>query len=432
MSIQVCQKLKHANSLIQSGSLSLSGVTSAKAAAALLQENATAILSSVKGLGILKNQDLIDIKARVVLVGKQYKSLADNVRSGRWGKRELNSKLSSIASSSRELKEDIGKVIEYMQKSEEIAAKHSDSQYQTELAEFKKTQALRAKNGLSTEVDDHGRAIVAPQRRVVLDDGISAAARSSILIQDYTTKFKDKIPARVKVLHVEQLPIYVKFGNARVTTERLNNLEIKAQPLSTINVGSTDIGICLEDQLVAFFKAKDVEEFNSNYFQVQERDRRTNATVIKNLSRARNKLLKEVEAITTHARTLNKVRDREELVELTRTKREREAKIANYNLQISKLEVTDKAGKSTLGAIQRAESKNRDTQALNYAEHLVSLINQKADPNLSLVTSTFMHKLGNDNGLIAMWLMPKPQYVRLLELASTGLNVKHWTWPWEL
>lgn len=134
------------------------------------------------------------------------------------------------------------------------------------------------------------------------------------------------------------------------------------------------------------------------------------------------------------ARTLNKAipEERKQLVSLSKQKRAIEDKIAGYNQHIAKLEGTDKKEKSTLNAIKRSDSKTRDTTVAAYAEHLVSLINQKAQPELSLVTATFMHRLGNGEDLVAMWLMPKHQYVRLLELASTGLNVKHWNWPWAL
>lgn len=434
MSIQVCEKLIRANTLIQTAGAQIGSVTSRKTAAKMLMDNAAHINESVRGLGVLKNEDLIDLKARVLLISKQFKSLADNVRSGRWGKPELSSKLSSITTESRALKKDISKVQEYIEHSDEIANKQADAEYEAELKEFKRTQELRAKNGLSTEVDDSGKAIQAPVRKIRQDDGREAAARSSVLIGGYATKFKDKIPNRIKILHVDTLPIYVKFGNSRVTMERLNNLGIKAEPLSTINVGSTDIGICLEDQVIGFFKASDADKFNANYYSVQERDRRTNITVLKNLKRNITKANREIEKLKVEARTLNKAipEERKQLVSLSKQKRAIEDKIAGYNQHIAKLEGTDKKEKSTLNAIKRSDSKTRDTTVAAYAEHLVSLINQKAQPELSLVTATFMHRLGNGGDLVAMWLMPKHQYVRLLELASTGLNVKHWNWPWAL
>lgn len=434
MSIQVCEKLLNANALIQSSGAQISNVKSAKAAVQLLTSNAAEINSSVRGLGVLKNQDLIDLKARVVLISKQFKSLADNVRSKRWGRRELNLKLSSIATESRVLSKDIGKVLEYIKHSADIANKQADAEYKEALSEFKRTQELRAKNGLSLDVDEGGNQILAPTRKIRQDDGREAAARSSVLIHGYTEKFKDKIPNRIKILHVDTLPIYVKFGNGRVTMERLDNLGIKAEPLSTINVGSTDIGICLEDQVIGFFKASDAEKFNANYYSVQERDRRTNATVIKNLKRNITKTHREIDKLRETARTLNKSvpEERAQLVSLTKQKRTLEAKIAGYEQQIAKLEAVDKKEKSTINAVKRFDAKTRDASVVGYAEHLVSLINDKADPQLSLVTATFMHRLGNEEDLVAMWLMPKPQYVRLLELAATGLNVKHWNWPWAL
>lgn len=431
--INVCERLQTANSIIRTSIISVGKAKSSKDASALLMESASQIHSAVKGLGVLKNQDVLDLRSRIALISKQFKSLADSVRAKRVAKPELTATLSSIATKSKELNQDIVSVQTYLDHSEEIAAKQVESEYKAELAEFKRTQELRAKNGLSTEVDENGDPIIAPVRKIVRDDGREAAARSSILINGYSAKYADKVPAKVKLLHVETLPIYVKFGNTKVTLERLRNLGIKAEPLSTINVGSTDIGICLDAQVIGFFKASDAEKFNANYYSVQERDRRTNITVIKNLKRKATKLNRSIDDIVVKGRALKKAGgSKTELVDLTRQKRILEAQVQGVMAQIQKLESVDKTEKSTIAAVQRFVSKTRDSQVLNYAEHLVSLINEKSAQKYSLVTATFMHKLGEDSGLVAMWMMPTPTYRLLLDLASTGLNVKHWNWPWAL
>ncbi len=234
-------------------------------------------------------------------------------------------------------------------------------------------------------------------------------------------------------MHNVELPLYVKFGNGKINLSRLRGLGFDVEPLSTINVGSSDIGFCMEKQLTIFFKASDASAFNDSYLSVQESTRRSNAVMIKNLNRAVNKKKRRVEDIKAEGRSIDKATGKSRLIELTKEKRRLESEISDLQKQIDILSVSDKQGKSVIRAIDKASNKTRDTQVLRYAEHLLSLINEKLPySDLALVTSTFNHRLGNDQDIVAMWVMPKDKYLRLCDFAGTGLNIKHWIWPWAL
>lgn len=336
----------------------------------------------LKGLAQEKNSDLLEVRDSLKIASLRLKSLSDSVLNRKTKPRELLAALSDILANSKEDSDKLSSIDSYVKQAESMG---SD-----------------------------------------LAKGDLAANRTSKLINEYKSTFEGTVPDSVKSVAAIKMPLLVKFGSIKVNPARLSGLGLKVQALSAQDVGMTDIGIAIEDQDILVFRRSAADTFNAG--TIAEKTKKANATIMtRNLKRKRNKLVKQANAITEERKTLNK-KDLGKLKALADQKALIKEQVAALDKQIADLSNIVTTEKSMLGASKRAIAKSSDEAVFAYANHLLESINERSETQFSLVTSIFLHKLGADNDLVAMWIMPKPMYLRILSIDEP--KIKQWCWVW--
>lgn len=385
--MQSLQSLLDANKVVQTCVLELRKFDSKKpphfkAVAASLEQAYVDTTSCLKGLAQEKNSDLLEVRDSLKIAALRLKSLSDSVLNRKTKPREMLAALSDILSNSKEDSDKLNSIDSYVKQAESMG---SD-----------------------------------------LAKGDLAANRTSKLINEYKTEYEGTVPDSVKSVAAIKMPLLVKFGSIKVNPARLSGIGLKVQALSAQDVGMTDIGIAVEDQDILLFRRSAADTFNAN--KIAEKTKQANATIMtRNLKRKRNKLIKQANAITEERKTLGK-KELGKLKVLADQRSIIKEQVSALDKQISDLSNTAATEKSMLGASKRSIAKSSDEAVFSYANHLLDSINERSETQFSLVTSIFLHKLGTDNDLVAMWIMPKPQYLRILNIDEP--KIKQWCWVW--
>lgn len=385
--MQSLQALIDANSVVQTTIVELRSFDpkirprASDVSAALLKAHADTT-SYLKGLAQEKNSDLLEVRDSLKVAALRFKSLSDSVINRKTNLRELLTALADILANSKEDTDKLSSIGSYINQAEAMS---SD-----------------------------------------LAKGDLAANRTSKLINEYKSEFEDNVPATVKSVAAIKMPLLVKFGSIKVNPARLSGLGLKVQALSAQDVGMTDIGIAIEDQDILVFRRSNADSFNAT--AIAEKTKKANATIMtRNLKRKRNKIAKTFDELTEERKTIPKkdLGKRKAVADQLALYTEQ---MNVLDKQISDLSDMTSTEKSMLGASKRALVKSSDDAVFAYANHLLESINERSETQFSLVTSIFLHKLGEDNDLVAMWIMPKPMYLRILSIDEP--KIKQWCWAW--